>query len=354
MQTTNYKSKTLMQVAENLYRTGEDVYYARFKFKGKTYKKSLKTHDRKTAERKLRDFISEVQEEEQLKPDMTFKELAEKWLASLYELKPRSLLRRKLSVKTLLPFLGKKLFRDINAIDLQKWAAKRSQEVVPVTFNADRMALCMIFDFAKDTLEIIRTNPARTAVKKLREKKAVVTPPTREQFKQLLAYVEKSNSKLGANYMQFLAYSGLRADEARNVLWQHVDFVRGTIRITAGATGTKNHKERVLPMFAPLRTLLEKMAKEEHQPTDRLFPIFTILGVLIHASKAIGLPKGEHFSQHDMRHFFCSNCIEAGIDFATIANWLGHSDGGKLVAGTYGHLRAVHSSTMAKLVTFQA
>jgi hypothetical protein len=102
MQTIDYKSKTLVQVAENLYRTGEDVYYARFKFKGKTYKKSLKTHDRKTADRKLRDFISEVQEEDKLQPDMTFKDVAEKWLASLYGLKPRSLLRRKLSVIRLL------------------------------------------------------------------------------------------------------------------------------------------------------------------------------------------------------------------------------------------------------------
>ena len=53
-----------------------------------------------------------------------------------------------------------------------------------------------------------------------------------------------------------------------------------------------------------------------------------------------------------MRHFFCSNAIEAGIDFKVIAEWLGHKDGGILVARTYGHLRAEHSTAMAKRMTF--
>ena len=53
-------------------------------------------------------------------------------------------------------------------------------------------------------------------------------------------------------------------------------------------------------------------------------------------------------------HFFCSNCIEAGVDFKVIAGWLGHVDGGVLVAKTYGHLRDVHSREMAKRITFDA
>ena len=53
-----------------------------------------------------------------------------------------------------------------------------------------------------------------------------------------------------------------------------------------------------------------------------------------------------------MRHFFCSNAIEAGCDFKVIAGWLGHKDGGVLVAQTYGHLRNEHSTAMAKRLTF--
>ena len=53
-----------------------------------------------------------------------------------------------------------------------------------------------------------------------------------------------------------------------------------------------------------------------------------------------------------MRHFFCSNAIEAGCDFKVIAGWFGHKDGGVLVARTYGHLRNEHSAAMAKRMTF--
>ena len=55
-----------------------------------------------------------------------------------------------------------------------------------------------------------------------------------------------------------------------------------------------------------------------------------------------------------MRHYFCSNAIEAGIEFKVIAGWLGHKDGGILVAKTYGHLRDTHSFEMAKRMTNSA
>jgi len=47
------------------------------------------------------------------------------------------------------------------------------------------------------------------------------------------------------------------------------------------------------------------------------------------ACRQLGFP---HFTHHTFRHFFCSNCIEAGADFKVIAGWLGHTDGGVLVA----------------------
>jgi integrase len=50
---------------------------------------------------------------------------------------------------------------------------------------------------------------------------------------------------------------------------------------------------------------------------------------------------------HDFRHFFASQCVMAGIDFMTVAGWLGHSDGGALVGKVYGHLADEHKRRMA-------
>jgi integrase len=81
----------------------------------------------------------------------------------------------------------------------------------------------------------------------------------------------------------------------------------------------------------------------------KIFGFQHIRQALGSACRRAGLPR---FGHHAMRHFFCSNAIEAGCDFKVIAEWLGHKDGGVLVARTYGHLRNEHSAAMAKRITF--
>lgn len=346
-------SKVLNRVADNLYRTGEGTYYARLRYLGKDYKASLGTHDRKTADRKLKDFQNKIENEHHLKPDITFKDASDKWIESLYALKPMSRLRRETSLKAILPTFGEKMLREINKAGIEAWARLRLQKVKPRTFNQDRDTFNRVMEYGQITLQVITSNPVST-VKKLKAAKPLIVPPTKEQFKELIAYLDKSKSKEAAPFVKFLAYSGMRLDEAHGVLWQHIDFAAGTLLVAGGQYGTKNYRHRSLPLFEPLRELLTELAKNEHKATDRVFTILSAKNALQWASKAIGLPKGEHFTHHDMRHFFCSNCIEAGIDFATIAGWLGHQDGGKLVAGTYGHLRAGHSAEMAKKITFKA
>ena len=122
--------------------------------------------------------------------------------------------------------------------------------------------------------------------------------------------------------------------------------------VTGGEQGTKNGEARSVPLFPALRALLEKL-RGDCQPVsgDRVISIATAKRALATACRKSGLPD---FGHHAMRHYFVSNAIEAGVDFKTIAAWVGHKDGGVLVAKTYGHLRDVHSSEMAKRMTFAA
>jgi integrase len=155
-----------------------------------------------------------------------------------------------------------------------------------------------------------------------------------------------------ADFIEFLAYSGVRQAEAAAVRWRDVNFDAGKLRITGGDRGTKNHQHRVIPLFLPLRRLLNDICNRKRPSTEaRIFAIGDALLQLQRACKRLALPRYGH---HSMRHFFCSNCIEAGVDFLTLSRWLGHSDGGVLVGKTYGHLRQEHSSAMAKRITFDA
>jgi hypothetical protein len=42
----------------------------------------------------------------------------------------------------------------------------------------------------------------------------------------------------------------------------------------------------------------------------------------------------------------------SGIDYMTIAKWVGHKDGGILIGKVYGHLDATHVKKQAQRVNF--
>ena len=135
--------------------------------------------------------------------------------------------------------------------------------------------------------------------------------------------------------------------------WEDIDFKKGQFTVTGGERGTKNHEARTVPLFPALEALLVRLRNRLGETTSsgRIIPIDSAKKAMASACRIAGLPC---FTHHNLRHFFCSNAIEAGVDFKAIAGWLGHKDGGMLVAKTYGHLRDEHSAAMAKRMTFNA
>ena len=140
----------------------------------------------------------------------------------------------------------------------------------------------------------------------------------------------------------------MRLSEATNIKWDEVDFERDHFVVSGGEVGTKNREVRTVPLFPAMRRFLEKdLYYQKQELSDKIIKIKSARKALETASRIADLPS---FSHHCLRHFFVSNAIEKGIDFKTIANWIGHKDGGLLVAKTYGHLRDSHSHEMAKLM----
>jgi len=212
-----------------------------------------------------------------------------------------------------------------------------------------------ILRYARDVKGLLLDNPAE----EIDNRKAMVSAvqiPSKAQFCQLaevLRLEPQAAVRCGAaDFAEFLAYSGLRLGEATEVRWRDINFKLGTLLVTGGELGTKNHETRTIPLFPALRRLIERIQSGGgHDAEERIFKLQTIRQALKSACEKSGLPA---FNHHALRHFFCSNAIEAGIDFKAIAGWLGHKDGGVLVARTYGHLRNEHSSSMALKMTFDA
>ena len=359
MNTTHLASETASQVLHRvghcLYRSKDScVYYAILKRAGKQIKRSLRTTDHALARRRLKELEDQAQH---LKPGeggaITFVDLSERWLASVgVGLKPSSLQQQKWIVNILRPHFGTFLVRNINKATVETWAAKRRQDVAARTYNHERNTLVRILNLAiRDG--VILDNPART-LPLLKQPKNRIVIPSRQQFRQLVEQVRglRTDAADSANLCELLAYSGCRLREGTAMLWGDVDFDAKQFTVTGGERGTKNHEVRFVPLFPAMERFLLRLREKSPQPPPSSARIVRIAN----AKKAIGSACREaelpHFTHHSLRHFFCSNAIEAGIDFKAIAAWLGHKDGGLLVAKTYGHLRDEHSAAMAQRMTF--
>ena len=161
-----------------------------------------------------------------------------------------------------------------------------------------------------------------------------------------------------ADYLLLMAYSGARRNETLRLRWEDVDF--GRAQITIGADGlAKNHESRSVDFNPKLAAHLRAMRLRRAPDSEWLFPspqrgerdvhAKTFMESLRLARTAAGLPA---FGFHDCRHFFISMCVMSGIDYMTIARWVGHRDGGVLIGKVYGHLNDAHAKRQAARVNF--
>jgi integrase len=166
------------------------------------------------------------------------------------------------------------------------------------------------------------------------------------------------NGQEFADYLKLLCFTGARMSEALRLRWSDVDW--NNRQLTLGSDGeVKNRKWRVADFNPELEKHLEDMRSRRQPDSTWLFPsprrgeedraARTFRESLILARKAAGLPT---FGFHDCRHFFISMCVMSGIDFMTIARWVGHQDGGILIGKVYGHLSNEHAKRQAQKIDF--
>ena len=264
------------------------------------------------------------------------------------------------------------------------WRDKRLLSgVSPRTVNLDLIALRAVFRKCLEDGLIVR-NPM-TKLAKLEERKSLERRFLRtEQLGSLLdeaiarlpdGKAKYRNGELLANFLQLLAYSGAREQEALALRWPDVDFERK--QLTIGADGdTKNSKARRVDFNDTLSRHLRNMARRRDPETNFLFPspqrgerdqaARSLRQTLRLVRSAVGLDRfmphlsaGERGFQsragvgfHDMRHHFASMCVMCGVPFRQIADWLGHQDGGVLVGKVYGHLDPDFGQRAARKVVF--
>jgi integrase len=220
---------------------------------------------------------------------------------------------------------------------------------------------------------------------------------TREEI-DLFCRAALTASKNGvefADYVRLLALCGAREQETIKGRWTDVDFEHKLL--TIGAEGdTKNREARRVDFNAGLESHLQAMLARRAPDSQWLFPspqrgdqdthaktfreslLLTraVPGWICRNCKHISFgtetlnacqqcqsPQLEYketvlpaplqkFGFHDCRHHLISYAVMSGIDYMTIARWVGHKDGGILIGKVYGHLSNEHAQTQAARMNF--
>src|SRR5439155_17615466 len=165
---------------------------------------------------------------------------------------------------------------------------------------------------------------------------------TQLNFTRLLEELDKRPRSHAGLVVRFLAHTGLRINEARQLRW--CDVQEDCIQVPGVVT--KNGRPLSIPFVNGVRETLDRL-RVITGGAAQVLPRSACKRSLNSACKAARLPPLSH---HDFRHLFATRCIQSGVDVPTVARWLGHSDGGALLGRTYFHLVDEHSRRMAEKV----
>ena len=277
------------------------------------------------------------------------------YLASIKQLKrPRTVNSERLHCRHWDELIGKLKLHQIRKADLLDFRAIKLEEGwAGRTVNLAVTVLSIVLNHAQDN-SLIDTIPT-TGLKPIRWKPKKRPLFAREQIEALcVAAIQNTrNGQLLADYVRLMARCGSRATETLRLLWSDVDWNQQ--QLTIGSDGlSKNHESRAVDFNNALAELLEEMRSRSNGsvylfPAPRMFgedaPARSLKEALY---KARELASVEGFGFHDCRHYFISHAVMSGIDYMTIARWVGHKDGGVLIGRVYGHLNDEHAKRQAK------
>ena len=333
--------------AIGLYRyAANGQYFARVRFGGKLYRKSLETDDKALAKRRLAEYRRALERTDAASGNKSFAAVLDDYRATLIGAKSTVEDKNVIIDKIKSTLFGAETLplRELRPSQLKAWLAKHYGHKSASYYNS---ALMLIRDALQTAVRdrVIAENPARE-LKYRKRKTPIRLTPTWEQFKQIVAEIraQKFNqvAQQSGDLIEFLGLAGLGAAEAAALTPADVDFGAGRIV----AYRQKTNAGFAVPIYPQLRPLLERLcAGKAHN--ERLFQLADARKALTNACIRLGFP---HFTHRSLRRMFITRAIERGVDVKVIAQWQGHRDGGKLILDTYSHVRQPHSERMAALM----
>lgn len=338
----------LENVAPNLYRHRANQSYWGFKkMNGRRTVHALETTDRKTADGKLAEWLGDLKKVDPGNRDMTLAKLLEKYETARTEIAASTRVGEKGRIakfRELFPRPMETLVARVVNSDIATWVGLVGKGKRPSTRNQFRAFARALFDFAVSDTVIAKNPFDPKIIRKAKKEPIIRLIPSPEEFERIVAEIRQPSWKVvkgkhggqrparqdeSADFAEYLGRAGIGQAEAVGLRWEDIDEKRDVIHYRRKKTG----RDFSTPIFPWLKPLLKRLRSEAGpNPRGPVFKVRNVKKALRGATQRLGLP---NFTQRNLRAMRIKRLWEQGVDVKVIAQWQGHSDGGKLIMTTY-------------------
>lgn len=363
---TSNSSRSILEPAgvTNLYRnTSSGIFYLRAKINGHQKKVSLDTDSRSVALDLLPRKLAELRDLEahgfKTNADLTIGQCLEQWHKiqterhgddALDDTTQTALLSHFNKLKAVWgpAFLNTQV-RKLRKEDLSEKHKRLHAKYCASCVNTIKRIFVGAFQIAVDA-RVILANPATGLSCKSANAYGSKQIPTQKQLVDFLDYLTAPTTQLRnkqdiRDLVEFLCCFGSRIDETRRLRCRDVDLAANVVWFR----DTKSGRDRDVPIFDAARPLVLRLLAGK-APEDRLHGVKACDRTFASAARALKQPRWTH---HTFRHVFATRALNATKNFHLVAGWLGHQDGGTLLAKTYAHLDRDYSQAESAKVTWE-
>lgn len=274
------------------------------------------------------------------KSRVTVGEWAETWLRGYERHRASTVRQARVHVRVIVDDLGSRPLRDLRPSEVQQWVVQLSgRDYAPSYVYALHRRLSQLFSDAQHD-GLVAKNPCsrRTSPPAPKQRPYVATTEQVWALHDALPEYFRPVVLLGA-------FAGLRVAEIAALRVEDVDFMRGIVTPAIQYPGddlkTETSKTPI-PIPTDLAVMLNANPSRWGSDTivvgafGRPVAPYTIETAFKAARETVdGLPEG--FRIHDLRHYFASLLIAAGLDIKTVQARLRHASA-KTTLDTYGHM----------------
>lgn len=289
-----------------------ETYWFRKNIDGKRIQVSLKTSNKKIAEKLAAKILTDIIEgryfEKVFAKKITFSQMVQKFMKKYG--KPR----HETSLKHLLPVFGNLALADVTTEKVSDYIDERLEDVKPATVYQEFALVRRMFNVARREWKWTRDNPAADLSFTVGNKNARDRWLSMNDEKKLL---KCASPEWLSRVILFALNTGMRRGEILSLKWSSIDLKRMLVTVEK----SKNGEKRSIPLSVILVSILQK--PKIVAISNRVFP-YSVAAVKDAFQRARDKAGIKDFKFHDLRHTFATRLVQNGVDLYKVKELLGH------------------------------